>query len=98
MEAGFCYCDYDYESPEFFRVRDVRAHKVHQCCECSEPIKPGDTYEYIIGKWDGELSEYRTCLTCSRIRTDFCAAFTTLRHTLWEGLGVDYLGEWDDDD
>ena len=99
MEAGFCSCSYDdYESPEFFSLRMVKARKQHQCCECGEPTQPGDTYEHITGKWCGEIGRYRTCLTCSRIRSDYCAGLTKLRETIWEGLGVDYMGEWDDDD
>ena len=99
MEAGFCSCDYDdYEPPEFLLARDIKARKQHQCCECGEPIQPGDTYEKVTGKWNGEIGCYKTCLPCSRIRLDFCAPLGRLRETLWEGLQVDYLGEWDDEE
>lgn len=94
MEASFCSCDYDYDPPEFFIFREKKARKVHRCCECGAEIQIGEQYERIAGKWDGEISVFKTCLTCSRIRVDYCAPFTMLRVTLFEGLGCDYLGEW----
>jgi hypothetical protein len=46
-----CYCDYD--PPEFWSLNMLAAKKQHQCYECSGPILPGETYEYVSGKWEG---------------------------------------------
>ena len=96
MEASFCSCDYDGDVPEFFARRVKKARKEHRCCECGATIQVGEQYEYIAGKWDGEISSFKTCLTCSRIRSDYCAPYTGLREILYEMLGCDYLGEWEE--
>ena len=96
MEAGFCYCDY--ETFSFYDARNVKARKEHTCCECGETIKPGDTYERAATVLHGVFRCYKTCLLCCLIRRDYCAAYTMLRETIWEGLGIDYMGEWEDDD
>lgn len=98
MEVGMCSCDYDGEAPEFYRIDIVKARKEHRCCECSDMIKPGDVYERISGKWDGEVYTCKTCVVCSRIRLDFCAPLTMLRETIWEAMQVDYVGEWEEED
>jgi hypothetical protein len=94
MEAGFCSCEWDGEPSEWFELRIRKARKEWKCCECGAPIHIGERYEYIVGKWEGRVDDYQTCLTCSQIRNDYCAPLTMLRETIWEGLGVDYLGEW----
>ena len=91
MEAGICQCGY--ELWEWGDTRYPRARKTYACCECGEDIQIGETHEYVVAKFDGEFWYYRTCLTCARIRDDYCAPFGGLRETLWECLGCDYLGE-----
>ena len=98
MEASFCTCDFDGDPSEWCRTKTVKARKEHRCCECGGSILPGDWYQRINGKWDGAIEEYKTCLVCAQIRSDYCAPLSMLRETLWEGLEVDYLGEWDEDD
>lgn len=46
----------------------LRARVVHVCCECHGAIIPGDLYERDALKFDVDISTYKTCLTCSRIR------------------------------
>lgn len=60
----------------------VRARKPQKCCECSDPINPGDRYEVVSGKWDGEWSCFKTCLPCKEIREAFCCEGWTFG-TLW---------------
>jgi hypothetical protein len=50
----------------------VKARKPATCCECGDPIRPGDRYEVTSGKWDGEWSSFKTCLPCKEIRETFC--------------------------
>jgi hypothetical protein len=61
-----CFCDY--ETPEFYRKSMPRAAKGHCCDECGAPIKPGDVYERISGKWDGVFGGFKTCSQCVKIR------------------------------
>lgn len=50
----------------------VRARKPQKCCECKDPINPGDHYEVTSGKWDGDWMSFKTCLPCKEIREAFC--------------------------
>lgn len=61
----------------------VRARKPQTCCECAEPIRPGDRYEVVSGKWDGAWSSFKTCLPCKEIREAFCCE-GWIYGTLWE--------------
>jgi hypothetical protein len=73
------------DGPEFTSTKIRTARKLHQCCECKETILPRDAYEYSTGKWDGELSVFKTCLSCVEIRTHFaCDGF--IYEKLWEDL------------
>lgn len=99
MEAGMCTCDY--EPFDWYSMKEVKARKEHQCCECSEPIVPGQTYENATGSYCGTICHYKSCLPCGRIRRDFCCAYEGLREMFWEVLGFDYVtGEsrFDDDE
>lgn len=79
-----CYCDYD--PPEFFRQRMVKAARSrHKCVECGRAILPGERYESTTGKWDGEMSFMKTCSHCLDIRQFvknsvpcFCWAFGSM--------------------
>jgi len=95
-----CYCDcgYDGDRAEFMSEKIVCAKKSHTCCECFEPIEPGEKYERVDGKWDGHMDTYKTCLTCVRIRDDYCSSwiYGELRQTLIECIEVDYMDpEWE---
>jgi len=52
--------------------RVVRARKPHVCCECREPIVPGQRYELVKGCWEGDWSSHKTCLPCVAIRDQYC--------------------------
>jgi len=62
-----CSCDFD-EGPSTYTETIRRAKKEHRCCECTKTIKPGMRYEYIWGIWEGESSDFKTCLPCVRWR------------------------------
>jgi hypothetical protein len=61
-----CYCDYD--PPEFCHVEIRKARKEHKCYECSGRILKGEKYEHTRGKWEGCLSNFKTCVRCHDIR------------------------------
>jgi hypothetical protein len=60
-----------YDSPSFCTTTTRRAAKEHACCECHETITRGDRYEYTAGCWEGDMSTYKTCLSCVEIRNHF---------------------------
>lgn len=62
-----CSCDYD--PAEFYSASIRTARKSHKCEECGAPILPGDKYEAVVGKWDGNLDTFKTCEPCVDIRT-----------------------------
>lgn len=62
-----CFCDY-YPPPEFWRKSTPNARKQYRCEECRGPILPGERYEYVIGKWEGCVDQFRTCGDCLDIR------------------------------
>ena len=65
-----CICSSDYEAPEFYNSKIVKAGEHIICCECDGDINPGDLYEHVTGMWDGRWSTFKTCLICVRIRED----------------------------
>jgi hypothetical protein len=93
-----CHCEIgadcsDY-APELYREKKIIARKEHLCCECGELIKKGERYELAEGKWEGEWSSYRTCVSCSRIRDDLTCGefiFGELRERIKEYFGFDYV-------
>lgn len=64
--------DADY-SPEFFNEDWRRARKEHRCDECRKAIEKGQSYKYISGKWDGEISVYKVCTDCDTLREKIAA-------------------------
>jgi hypothetical protein len=62
-----CFCDYD--APEFYSSTIRTARKQHKCFECGNHIIAGDKYEYVFGKWGGDIGRYKTCSHCVDLRT-----------------------------
>lgn len=62
-------CSCDYEPADFYCKTLRKARKAHKCEECSGAIRPGETYEYVSGMWDGNLSDFKTCARCVDLRT-----------------------------
>ena len=61
-----CVCDYD--SPEVYRSKTVKARKQYGCYECAGKIFPGDIHEYYFGVMYGDSYSGRTCAKCVEIR------------------------------
>jgi len=49
-----------------------RARWAHYCIECNGVIKQGERYENHSGCYDGHWYHAKTCLSCTRIRKQFC--------------------------
>ena len=91
MEGG-CSCSYDSsESPEVIDTSYPKARKEHKCCECGSTIAPGDVYERVWGVWESEMETFKTCIPCSRIRSDHCFNYGGLADQVWEFLGVSLM-------
>lgn len=61
-----CFCDYD---PADFYSRQMRkARKVHRCEECGCAINAAEHYERVTGKWDGDVTTFKTCSRCIALR------------------------------
>lgn len=58
-----CVCDY--ERPEFYHATRPLARTAHRCDECGRTIEPGERYERVYAKWDGDPGTVRTC--CYRL-------------------------------
>jgi len=81
----------DYEGAAVSSTKWRKARIEHICCECHEPIQPGEIYEYVKGYWDG-WDSFKTCKTCTTIREEYCPCgwlYGGLRETLWECLEVE---------
>lgn len=61
-----CSCDYD--PAEVYSATIRTARKQHKCYECSGTIIPGEKYEYVFGKWEGDVSYFKTCSHCVDLR------------------------------
>lgn len=61
-----CYCDYD--SPQVYSSKIVKARKEHRCYECGRTIKAGERYESAFGVSDGDTYQPHTCGDCVDIR------------------------------
>lgn len=75
--------DYDGDSVSFHQIEHVKARKSHRCCECGDTIPKGAVYERVVGKWDRELSTYKTCAACEDVRNNLCYNGWTYT-MLWE--------------
>lgn len=56
---------------EFYRHDIVVAKKEHECEFCKEKIKPGTSYHYECGKYDGDFFVRKLCKTCYSAMNDF---------------------------
>lgn len=74
----------DWDSGYILKDQMVRASKPHKCCECGRMIVAKEVYELVVGKWDGELSTYKTCRECSTIRAKFFCSWVYSQ--LWVDL------------
>lgn len=82
---------------EFYSESVRRAAKPYRCCECSAPIGKGERHEYVSGKWEGAVMDFRTCLPCAEIRKVFCCN-AWLLETLWEDMREQVFPDWQDNE
>lgn len=61
----------DCEMPTVCNHCTPRASKDHRCCECRGTIRAGETYDLIIGLWDGRWQTFKTCPECTSLRKVF---------------------------
>ena len=47
--------DDDAPTWELIAERFQRARHEHPCCQCTKPIRTGETYRYVVGRLDGEF-------------------------------------------
>jgi hypothetical protein len=80
----------DENLPEVVGTLLVKARKPQVCCECKDPILPGQRYEVVSGKWEGKWSSFKTCLPCKEIRETFCCEGWTYG-MLWHDAGEGFL-------
>jgi len=98
-----CDCSYettDFEPWEFGTVKIRKAVKEHKCCECHDPILPGQEYEYASGRFEGDYLTFRTCKTCLQIRSDYCPRghiYGGLAEAIRECLEVELKGITEDE-
>jgi hypothetical protein len=91
-------CDCSMEVDEFATLEHTtirKARKGYHCCECGEPIVPGQKYEHTSSLFDGSWSRHHTCLPCAAIRDRYCPYgfyYGELREHLSGSscLGMDY--------
>ena len=84
--------DYDGDSAEFYVESTMVARKVHVCYECRAEIQPGERYQRVVGKWDGEFSSHRFCLPCWEISGEFSGDGGRTFGVVWE----QFRDQWHD--
>lgn len=92
-----CSCSCDLADPaERYYSNIVTSRKSHKCCECGEPIPPGQRHELatlVWGSWPGRRVSlvFRTCLPCYGIRRDYgCGIYEGLQEQFYECFGFHY--------
>jgi hypothetical protein len=77
---------WDGETPEFCETTRPKARREHTCCECGRTVAIGEQYESVVGKWDGEISRFRTCAECAEIKMVFYCEGGFIFQCLWEDM------------
>ena len=83
---------YDGDGPAWQNDSTPRAKVRHVCCECGDAILPGEMYHKTVGKWEGGVDTYKTCLACDEIRCNLCCDGWTYG-ALWEDAAASSLFE-----
>jgi hypothetical protein len=83
METCGCIYVPEYDPADFYYDEIRKAIKIHKCSECDRDIQPGEKYEKVVAKYEGDLRTYKTCPDCLSVRdVFFCAGF--FHEGLWE--------------
>ena len=64
--SAACHCDYD--PADFYRKTERKARKFHHCYECNGGVQPGEIYEHVSAKWEGQVDSFATCCRCVALR------------------------------
>ena len=72
--------------PEFTNQTFPKARKHHRCEECNREVHSGEQYERMVMKFDGELSNFVTCMVCYEIRAAFSCDGVMYGSDFWESL------------
>lgn len=84
-DCNACFYAGDYDPPSFYVASQRVARKSHHCCECGELIAPRQLYEHVVGRWDGKIYAFKTCVVCVEIRGAFsCEGY--VHGALWEDI------------
>jgi hypothetical protein len=51
-------------STQFYSANTRKARKPHKCEECRRTIEPGELYQHVSAKWEGDLDTVKTCSHC----------------------------------
>jgi len=96
-----CLTGYDGDPCDLYDARTVTARKAYRCCECGDPIRPGERYERARWLFDGSWGTEATCSTCVTIRNDHDCGEGWTHGDLYEQLADCYgygVVNGDDDD
>lgn len=69
-----------------------KSRKTHKCSECGREIAPGESYEYVFGKWPevDEIRSYKTCSDCIIARNVFFYGYDYVFGFVWEDIFEEY--------
>ncbi len=79
------------DRPEFHTTKIVTGRKAYSCHECRDPIPVGTKHEYVSGKWDGDVSQFRNCLSCVEIRNHFACGGGFVYGEVWEDIRENFF-------
>ena len=80
------YTGNDYNPPDLYSLKWVKARKEHACCECRRTISKGEEYEHVSGKWDGHMDTFHTCAECADIATSLACDGGRMHGGLWDAM------------
>ena len=81
----------DDERPQVAMTRIRTARAAHVCGECNEAIVSGQKYEITTGKWDGDWSTYKTCMSCREIRNHFACSRGWTFTQVWDQIESNFF-------
>lgn len=57
--------DYGYDPPDFVSRTFPISSRPRRCGECKAPIAPGERYQRVVTKWEGEILTMTDCGLCA---------------------------------
>lgn len=68
----------------FQRVSRRKAKKEHNCEFCNRTIKPGETYSYSAGVYDGDFFVHKLCIPCMNMLDAFYRSGNSDEFDWWD--------------